>query len=85
MSATGDNLGEATAQPGPELSAKAQSCRDALRKAADEYNQVVQAVIEDPRGAFIARLREAEERVGEAAASYALAFVEGDAEAAPDR
>lgn len=68
-----------------DLSAKAQSCREALRQAADAYAKVVEEVIEDPRGPFIARLREAEERVGETAAAYALAFVEGDEEAAANR
>ncbi len=69
----------------PDLSAKAQACRQALRQAADAYAAVVERVLANPRGPFIAQLREAEERVGEAAASYALAFVEGDEEAAPDR
>lgn len=72
-------------RPPPVLSAKAQACQEALRDAADAYAKLVERVIADPRGPFIAELREAEEKVGEAAASYALAFVEGDEDVAPDR
>lgn len=68
----------------PSLSAKALACQQALRDAADSYTRIVARVIDDPRGPFIAELREAEERVGEAAASYALAFAEGDRDQAPD-
>ena len=69
----------------PALSAKAQASQQALREAAAAYTRVVDRVIEDPRGPFIAELREAEERVAEAAASYAIAFAEGDMEETPDR
>jgi len=34
-------------------------------------------VIEDPRGPFVQKLREAEERVSETAASWALEYAEG--------
>ena len=34
-------------------------------------------MIEDPRGQFVHHLREAEERVAEAAARWALEYVEG--------
>jgi len=69
----------------PALSAKAQACQESLREAADAYRRIVERVIEDPRGPFIAELREAEERVAEAAASYAIAFAEGDRDEIPDR
>jgi hypothetical protein len=59
----------------PNLSTKALECQQALREAADAYRAVVEQILQDPRGQFIAHLREAEEKVGEAAASYALAFV----------
>ncbi|MGO8875015.1 MAG: hypothetical protein ACLQNG_04525 [Acidimicrobiales bacterium] len=68
----------------PNLSAKALACQQALREAADSYARIVARVVDDPRGPFIAELREAEERVGEAAASYALAFAEGERDRAPD-
>jgi hypothetical protein len=38
---------------------------------------VVDRVIDDPRGPFSQRLREAEERVAETAASWALEYAEG--------
>ena len=45
--------------------------------ASAQYQVVVDRVIEDPRGAFVHELREAEERVAEAAARWALEYVEG--------
>ena len=71
--------------PALRLSEKAQAAQQALREAAAAYSQVVERVLDDPRGPFIAELREAEEKVGEAAASYAIAFVEGGMEHEPDR
>jgi len=38
---------------------------------------VVDQVIENPLGPFVHKLREAEERVAEAAASWALEYTEG--------
>jgi hypothetical protein len=59
------------------LSDKAQAAQQALRDASARYQEVVASVIEDPRGPFVHRLREAEERVAEAAASWALEYIEG--------
>ncbi len=67
----------------PNLSAKALQCQHALREAADAYKEIVEQILQDPRGQFIAQLREAEEKVGEAAASYALAFVALDTDEMP--
>ena len=81
--ASNDNHGHEP--PAAHLSEKAQAARQALRDAATAYSRVVERVLDDPRGPFIAELREAEEAVGEAAASYAIAFVEGDIAHEPDR
>ncbi|MGC9962991.1 MAG: hypothetical protein ABSE47_13950 [Acidimicrobiales bacterium] len=78
-----DNAGHE--HPVPQLSGKAQAAQETLREAAAAYSQVVERVLGDPRGPFIAELREAEERVGEAAAAYALAFVGGEMDHDPDR
>ncbi len=59
------------------LSEKAQASQQALREAAAAYQTVVDQVIENPQGRFVERLREAEEQVAEAAARWALDFVEG--------
>jgi len=59
------------------LSDKARASQQALREASARYQTVVDQVIEDPRGAFVERLREAEERVAEAAARWALDYIEG--------
>jgi hypothetical protein len=59
------------------LSDKAQASQQALRQASAYYQLVVDQVIEDPRGPFLERMREAEERVGEAAARWALDYMEG--------
>jgi hypothetical protein len=59
------------------LSEKAQRAQDALRAAAKEYQVIVERVIADPRGPFVEKLREAEERVSEAAARWAIEFEEG--------
>jgi hypothetical protein len=59
------------------LSEKARAAQQALRDASAEYQAVVDSVIENPRGPFLEKLREAEERVGEAAARWALDYVEG--------
>jgi hypothetical protein len=59
------------------LSDKAQSAQQALREAAAAYQALVERVIEDPRGPFIQKLREAEEHVSETAASWALEYAEG--------
>jgi cell division septum initiation protein DivIVA len=59
------------------LSDKAQSAQQALREASAAYQALVERVIEDPRGPFIQKLREAEERVSETAASWALEYTEG--------
>ncbi|MGD0083486.1 MAG: hypothetical protein ABSD78_09860 [Acidimicrobiales bacterium] len=59
------------------LSEKAQAAQQALREASAEYQAVVDRVIADPRGPFLEKLREAEERVDEAAARWALDYAEG--------
>jgi hypothetical protein len=59
------------------LSEKARASQQALRVASAEYQAVVDSVIENPRGPFLEKLREAEERVGEASARWALDYVEG--------
>ncbi len=59
------------------LSDKARAAQQALREASAGYQAVVDHVIEDPRGPFSQKLREAEERVAEAAASWALEYAEG--------
>jgi hypothetical protein len=59
------------------LSDKAQAAQQALREASTKYQAVVDRVIADPTGPFLKDLRDNEERVAEAAASWALAFVEG--------
>ncbi len=59
------------------LSDKAQAAQQALREASAAYQALVERVIEDPRGPFIQKLREAEERVSETAASWALEYAEG--------
>jgi hypothetical protein len=64
------------------LSAKAQAAQQALRDASAEYQAIVDRVIDDPRGPSVEQLRRAEERVGEAVAVWALAYIEG---AEPDQ
>jgi hypothetical protein len=59
------------------LSDKARASQQALRDASAEYKKVVDQVIENPLGPFVHKLREAEERVAEAAASWALEYTEG--------
>jgi cell division septum initiation protein DivIVA len=59
------------------LSDKAQAAQQALREASAAYQALVERVIEDPRGPFVQKLREAEERVSETAASWALEYAEG--------
>jgi hypothetical protein len=59
------------------LSDKAQAAQQTLRDASAKYQAVVDRVIDDPTGPFIKDLRDNEERVAEAAASWALAYVEG--------
>lgn len=59
------------------LSDKARASQQALQEASTQYQAVVDQVIEDPRGPFVERLREAEERVAEAAARWALDYLEG--------
>lgn len=59
------------------LSEKAQASQQALREASAAYQAVVDSVIENPRGPFLEKLREAEERVGEASARWALDYMEG--------
>ncbi len=59
------------------LSDKARAAQQALRDASAAYQAVVDRVIENPRGPFVQELREAEERVAEAAASWALEYTEG--------
>ena len=59
------------------LSEKAQASQQALREASAAYQALVERVIANPRGPFLEQLREAEERVGEAAARWALDYVEG--------
>jgi hypothetical protein len=61
----------------PNLSEKARRAQDALRAASKEYQAVVDRVIADPRGPFVEKLREAEERVAEAAARWALEYEAG--------
>ncbi len=59
------------------LSDKARAAQQALREASTAYRAVVDRLIENPRGTFLHELREAEERVAEAAASWALEYAEG--------
>jgi hypothetical protein len=59
------------------LSEKARAAQQALRDASADYQAVVDQVIEDPRGPFVHRLREAEARVAEVAALWALEYAEG--------
>jgi len=59
------------------LSEKARAAQQALRDASAEYQAVVNSVIEDPRGPFLEKLCEAEERVAETAARWALDYAEG--------
>jgi hypothetical protein len=59
------------------LSDKARAAQQALRDASAAYQTLVDSVIENPRGPFIEKLRQAEERVAEAAARWALDYVEG--------
>jgi hypothetical protein len=59
------------------LSDKARAAQQALKDASAAYQAVVDRVIEDPTGPFIKELRDAEERVAEAAASWALDYAEG--------
>jgi hypothetical protein len=59
------------------LSEKARASQQSLREASAAYQAVVDQVIEDPRGQFVEKLRRAEERVSEAAARWALDYVEG--------
>ncbi len=67
------------------LSAKAQHSQQALRDASVAYQAVVDQVISDPSGPFVEKLREAEERVAEAAARWALDFEEGGGHVAGGR
>jgi hypothetical protein len=59
------------------LSDKARASQQALRDASTQYQAVVDQVIEDPRGPFVERLRDAGERVAEAAARWALDYIDG--------
>jgi len=59
------------------LSDKAQAAQEALRDASAKYQAIVDRVIDNPRGPFVEELREAEERVAEAAARWALDYEEG--------
>jgi hypothetical protein len=59
------------------LSEKARAAQQALRDASAKYQAVVDRVIEDPTGPFLKELRDNEERVAEAAASWALEYTEG--------
>jgi cell division septum initiation protein DivIVA len=59
------------------LSERAQRAQEALRTAAKEYQVIVDRVIADPRGRFVEQLRQAEERVAEAASRWALEYEEG--------
>jgi len=59
------------------LSDKAKAAQQALRDASAKYQAIVDRVIEDPTGPFLKDLRDCEERVAEAAASWALQYVEG--------
>jgi hypothetical protein len=61
----------------PSLSSKAQAAQQALKDASAAYQEIVARVIEDPRGPFLEQLRMAEERVAEAAARWALDYLEG--------
>ncbi len=63
--------------PSTNLSERAQRAQDALRAASKEYQAIVDRMIADPRGPFVEKLREAEERVAETAARWALEFEEG--------
>jgi hypothetical protein len=65
------------------LSQKARTAQQALREASAEYQKVVDRVIEDPRGPFVHALRAAEERVADAAARWALEYLEGAREESP--
>jgi hypothetical protein len=72
--------GDPTAYPDQtmvNLSEKALAAQQALREASAAYQAVVDRVIENPRGQFVEKLREAEERVGETAARWALEYAEG--------
>jgi hypothetical protein len=66
------------------LSDKARTAQQALRDASAEYQAIVDRVIENPRGPFVEKLREAEEHVAEAAARWALEYVEGAQSASSD-
>jgi 23S rRNA-/tRNA-specific pseudouridylate synthase len=59
------------------LSAKAAASKQALRQASQDYLAIVEKVIENPRGQFVEKLREAEERVAEKAVRWALDYEEG--------
>ncbi|MGA8681120.1 MAG: hypothetical protein ABSB54_02665 [Acidimicrobiales bacterium] len=59
------------------LSEKAKAAQQALREASASYQALVEQVIENPRGPFLEKLREAEEHVAEAAARWALDYAEG--------
>ena len=59
------------------LSDKAKAAQQALRDASAKYQAIVERVIEDPTGPFLKDLRDNEERVAEAAASWALQYAEG--------
>ena len=59
------------------LSDKARAAQQTLRDASAAYQAVVERVIEDPTGPFIKELRDSEERVAEAATSWALEYSEG--------
>ncbi|MGA3215066.1 MAG: hypothetical protein ABSD97_05165 [Acidimicrobiales bacterium] len=59
------------------LSDKARAAQQALKDASAKYQAVVDRVIEDPTGPFLKDLRDNEERVAEAAASWALEYAEG--------
>lgn len=59
------------------LSEKAAAARQGLRDASDEYNAVIAQVLDNPNGQYVERLRQAQEKVAGAAASWALAYVEG--------
>ena len=59
------------------LSDRARAAQQALKDASAKYQAVVDRVIEDPTGPFLKDLRDSEERVAEAAASWALEYAEG--------
>jgi hypothetical protein len=59
------------------LSEKAQKSQQGLRDATVQYQALVERVIKDPRGPFIEQMREAEERVAEAATRWALDYETG--------